>query len=564
MKKNCIIFMFFYFLLSHNVTFGQDEVTSKWQEQILNHIDAETMSETQYLRLLEMLSDLEVSRNDSVRHRRITQDIVLSGKRNPPNSDYLGDEWAEVLRYKMNVSDRWSMGLTLHNDAGEVFHHELPLFDNYSYFMQYKRRNRKIILGDYRVRFGSGLLLNQQFSLGKNMQNIEFRNMGTSVSPHASTDEYNYMQGIAADLRIGRVRLMPFVSMKLIDASIKDGEMTSIKTDGYHRTQKEEQKRNQANVVNAGLHLGMRGDWYEVGANVLYTRFSLPYNRPVRTYNIYYYRGQDLLQGSVEYHLQRYGFELRGETAFDQKLNIASIGQLAHHLGEDWNASLLYRYYSDCYQQLYASAITESTNYQGEQGYMLMIDGEPLPHLSVALMADYFRFSTVQYGFDSPIDGLDLRSQLQYSRKRWDAKLRYKMRLKEDIHHSFDAETSVALTGGLSLRTQLHGKIFSSKKKGGYQTGYAVSEALIWKQDSSPLRAELQGAWYDAGDYQTRLYISESNILYGYSIPMLYGKGWRMSMMASYKIKPCITLDLKGSLQDEKYNLWVQLRLKLL
>ena len=600
MKKSKVIFMFFYFLSTSFMAYGQSDSIFDWQEQILSRIDAEEFSEYSYARLVEMLSDLELSRNDTVFPSRIRQDIIIRGdmclniregfhdvttEKIATNKAYRGDPVNHSVRYKLHVGDRWAFGFVLGKDAGESFRHRFPMYDSYSCYLSYKPDDdnsvlRNITAGNYRLQLGSGLLVNQQFSLGKNIMSEAFMLSGTSFSAHSSTDDYNYMQGVIADIRLKDFRLIPFVSYKQIDAAISNDTITSIPTDGLHRTINEVRKRHTAAVLNTGLHLSYSSDWYELGANLLYTGFSLPYFRTTRAYNIYYYRGKTLLQGSAEYHLRRYGFELRGETAFDQDFNLASINQISHSIGEDWKAGLSYRYYSRKYQSLYASSVSESSSMQGEQGAMFSLQGSPFPHWNASFSIDYFDLLNIPYGYKTPVRGFDLHSLLNYSHRFYDVKLSYRLKSKKAFRHNLDAVITLSPVDGLKLKTQIRTRIYSPQDKGGYSVGYAVAQSLSWNKDGFPLNAEIQGAWFDASDYDTRIYLSEKNILYGFGLPMLYGKGMRGSMTCIYKIRPNFTLDLKYSLFHyldrnhisnglqqiwgaDQYNLWLQLRLKL-
>ena len=595
MRTITVFFTFFCLLSTSFSAFGQQDSISDWQEQVLSLIDADNFSEASYGRLMEMLGDLELNHSDSIFPIRLKQDLILSsnlclntreGFRNASaekiqsNKAYRGDPWHHTVRYKMQYGKTWSAGFVLDKDPGEPFRRGFPSFDSFNGFIAYSpsavqsRRFRiaKAIAGNYRVRLGSGLILNQAFSLGKNVQTETFMMSGTAISPHASSDEYNRMLGAVADLRFGRFSFIPFVSFRPLDAVVKDDTITSIPTDGYHRTLGEENKWHRASVANAGMHLSFSGLWYDIGGNIFYTCFSHTFYRPVRAYNIYYYRGKDLLQGSFDYHLRRFGFELRGETALDHDFNLASVNQVSHSLGEDWKAALSYRYFAPKYQSLYASSISEGSSAQGEQGATLAISGSPFPYWQLLLSADYFRFSNIQYGYDKPFSGVESRFLAQYTRQKWDVRLSYRLKSKQTMSHSLDATIACSIIDGLKLKTQLRAKATS-------EFGYAIAQAINWSREGSPLAADIQGCWFDSPDYSTRLYLSEKNVLYGFAIPMLYGRGIRASATGSYKFGKSVVIELKYSLfhyldRDcissglqmitgaNQSNLWLQVRLR--
>lgn len=603
MNKRILILIFFIALSAFCPIYSQTDSISDWQEQILSRVDVDELSERSYQRLLEMLSALEFERRDSLLYNKVKQNIILRGdaclniregyhlvtaEKIEKNKAYRGDMWNQTVRYSIKTGS-WSGGFTLNKDAGEAYRTPLPLGDSYSAFVTYKPSNPKLntfsvnhaVLGHYHIKLGSGLILNQQFNMGKNLMNDVFMTSGTALSAHSSTDEYNYMQGAAAILRYRNVSIMPFFSFKNIDASLTNDTITSIPTDGYHRTKNEENKRNKSKAMDMGLHASYSSYWFEIGANIILSQFSNDYVRPIRYYNQNYFRGHRLLSGSIDYYARRYGFILRGETAIDQNTNIATISQLQHSLGEDWTVNLQYRYFGQKYQQLYAACSAESSSMQGESGTTLSLFGYPLPHWQVSAMFDYFKFSTPQYGFKDPFSGFESRVQITYSNRKSDIKLSYRLKSKESFRHSLDAVASYSPISWLTLKTQARSKIYSPKDKGGYSIGYAIGQAILFGNEDLPFKCEIQGAWFDAQEYETRLYLSERNILYGFAIPMLYGQGLRGSVTGTYRIRPNISVDLKyaiikyldnrdhissglqqiwGTMQN---NLWIQLRFSL-
>ena len=275
MSKFAIFLMIFYLLFSSSSVYGQQDSISDWQEQVLSLIDADSFSEASYGRFMELLADLELNRGDTIFPVRIRQNIILSsnaclnireGFHNATadkvanGKAYRGDMWSHTVRYKLQYGKKWTAGFVLDKDAGEKFRHQFPSFDSYSGFVSFSPapssqssniRITKAIAGNYRLRLGSGLILNQAFSLGKNVQSEAFMTSGTTISPHSSTDQHNRMQGAVADVRLGSFSIIPFISFRQIDAVVQDDTITSIPTDGYHRTIGEARKRNAASVFNA-------------------------------------------------------------------------------------------------------------------------------------------------------------------------------------------------------------------------------------------------------------------------------------------------------------------------
>lgn len=65
------------------------------------------------------------------------------------------------------------------------------------------------------------------------------------------------------------------------------------------------------------------------------------------------------------------------------------------------------------------------------------------------------------------------------------------------------------------------------------------------KQPKSPIPVF---AYFEHGRYNTRIYAYENNVLYGYSFPALYDRGFRSYLNLNWKPFTLITLYLKAGL----------------
>lgn len=565
---------------------GSEYLWRDWQMQIIEQIDPEQFSETEYSRLMEMIYDLELQNHhrdtmpaDSIFRRRLRprQTLILSadrclnqreGYRNPTqrrwddSKAYLGDPIHETIRYSATLTDRrggaWRAGLTMDKDAGERWSYRPPWSDSYSLYASYAHRRgviRQAVVGHYRLGLGSGLICNQRFSLGKGLASSMFMSHQPSLSVHSGASEGGYMQGAAARLRLGTAwEVLPFVSVRQIDGTLENDTLRSWSEGGYHRTRGEESKRNSSWLTQCGMRTQWMGEWFVVGGSALYSQFRHTYYRPVLRYNADVFRGHQLLQGSVDYEARWMGFHLKGESAVDDGGGWATVHAVQYDLHEQWLLTALYREYSDKYRQLSGNSISESSAMQGERGVTLSAESDVFTHWHLAVNADWFRFSAPQYGIYQPSQGYELSGKAIWNRRRhhheWQGSLHYRMKAKyrnntltdspTDIspyyRHSADGQLRWISPLGLEMKAQAHSRFYSAQNVGGVTCGYSFSQAIGWKRDSSPWMAEVQGTWFHTDDYDTRVYISERNVLYGFGIPMLYGEGIRWSALFRYDI----------------------------
>lgn len=586
-----------------------------WQEQILSQVDMEDLGETAYSELLDELSELVVwsdTLTSGINEGQWRQDIIWSSNRSlspragfmnqdaehqAQNKAYLGDPWHHGLRYKLRKGRHWQAGLSMEKDAGEAWQKQFPTFDSWHAFVRLSDMNLNqlhitdAVVGDYRLKMGCGLLVNQGFSLGKQYLSQQLmRQRSNRISPFASNAEAGYMRGIATDLRLGsHLTLLPYLSVHQIDGTYHADThlLSALQQDGYHRTRTEASHRNAAWQILVGSRLGYQGEWYDVGLHVTYTQLQYDYYRNLLYYNAHYFRGHELTQASVDYTLRVAGAVVKGECAIDDRGALAQLTALQYKWNDSWTSSMVYRYYDSRYRQLHASALSENRELQGEQGLTMNVEGQITRHWQLSGMIDYFYHCQPQFGVKAEqSQGFDASVRALYSRRKGQLSLNYRVKHKgKTFRHTADAILSWQATPGLMLKSQLRARIYNKEEESAISNsfGYALAQSVVWqcaRWSRCPWVLEGQASYFQTDDYDARIYLTERPILYGFGLPMLFGQGLRYSLTGSIKIGPHLHVDLKWALTNyagqssissglqeirgnNQQDLWVQLRLKL-
>ena len=570
---------------------------SPWQEQLLQLVDIEEIGEEAYNELLEELAELELAADTLPHaHHRLKQQIILSSyrclntragfrdqseERQQANKAYLGDPWRQSIRYRLKQGDRWQAGISMEKDPGEAWRSNPPFFDSWHAYLRYQTHKMDAVIGHYRLRMGYGLTMNQSFSLGKQYFSQQVSQRTNRITPFASNAESDYLQGAAFDLRIGQhLSVLPYFSIVQIDGNLsKSQQLTTLYTDGMHRTKTEQSHRHAAWQMVMGTRLGWRASWYEIGLHVLNTQFQYPYQRKEMSHNHNYFRGQSLTQFSTDYQLTAFRNVLRGEFALDDQSGFASITSLQTLWNDNWQTNLLYHYYSNDYHQLHGSSIGENSEMQGEQGLTLNILGTLSKHWQVQAMADWFSFGQPQYQTTTtPKDGYEGILRTIYSRPKITTSLGYKAKSKnESLRHSIDAIITINPNEHIGAKTQLRKRINDNKS---VSQGFAIAQSLSYKSKiykKANINIEAQATYFDTDDYDSRIYINEKNTLYGFGFPMLYGQGLRYNLISQLKLNTNWMIEAKyaltnyanrstisSGLQEIKGNsqseLWLQIR----
>uniref|UniRef100_UPI003F7059AC ComEA family DNA-binding protein n=1 Tax=Dyadobacter sp. TaxID=1914288 RepID=UPI003F7059AC len=181
---------------------------------------------------------------------------------------YTGSPYNAYLRYRNARSGSYSFGFTMDKDAGEAlwqWNAGRHIFgaDFTSFHAQILNRGRwkNLVLGDYQVQAGQGMVLGAGFSLGKGAEVIKTGYRSTlGFKPYTSSGEVNFFRGAAATYAVDRYTTISlFYSKTKRDATVDESNagklVTSLPINGYHRTSSEIEKHNILPEQNVGMHL---------------------------------------------------------------------------------------------------------------------------------------------------------------------------------------------------------------------------------------------------------------------------------------------------------------------
>jgi hypothetical protein len=240
---------------------------------------------------------------------------------------YLGLPFSGVCKYRYSYGRQLQYGLVMEHDLGER-----PVdFLSFHIAVHQLAKINTLILGDYRLKLGRGLLVSSGFSSGKTTSPSALASVPKMLSSHFSCSESAYFRGAAIDLSLSEhLQLLAFASGRKLDAVLEEGSFTSVRSDGLHRTSKELSYRNALRQYSTGAHIGINQSYFQAGANVLYYRFNAFCNPDLKPYSLFYFRGRDNLNFSLDYRFRAGTALFSGECAFDNKFHTAHFHQLQY------------------------------------------------------------------------------------------------------------------------------------------------------------------------------------------------------------------------------------------
>ena len=483
-----------------------------------------------------------------------------------PNRKYVGEDFYHSLKYSFTYRDKIQAGLVGEKDAGEPFWQPnyKKGYDHYGFHFIIRNvgKLKALALGDYRLSFGQGLVLNNDFMMGKAFVTNSIVRQTQMPKRHFSTAENGYFRGAATVVEILNMDLTMFYSNQLIDANLSsDEEITSFKTDGYHRVPLDFTKRNNTREQVMGMNLNYRLNRFQIGVSGLYHIYNKTYNPTLRYYNEDYLRGKQNANFGIDYSYRFSKFNFTGETALSKNGALAHLHALQYSPSSLASFTLLYRDYPSNYQAMYAKAFAEGGGVQNERGLYLGTTFYPLARVTVSMYGDLVKFSKPKYNINDPSSALDLYALVTYNFTRDHLfEVRYKFKRKEkNTKYPDDKSTMVLpyMTNKLRFRyanTLRSGWYFrTTLDLANYQVlyfphefGYMISQN-VGHRGHKKIHGDAFFGLFKSDTYNSRLYSYERNILSTFYMPSFYGEGFRTALSVRCNIRNNLSFSVKAS-----------------
>jgi hypothetical protein len=459
-------------------------------------------------------------------------------------------------RYRFISSEYVSAGLTAEKDPGEAFFSGSNSngFDFYSGHISFKVNKflKNITLGDFVVRSGQGLVIWQGFSMGKSLysQNIAKTNQG--IRPYTSADENLFFRGASATLTAGKMGINLFISSKNMDGNRSCSDtagcyFTSIQTSGYHRTTGEIEDKKSIADLNAGSVVTWRSGNLKLGSTLLYRHFSLPYTPAPQLYNLFNFRGTENLTAGADYLFSKGKYRFFGEAAVSRSGGTAFLQGATAFLHDQLQVSALYRSFDKDYHALWAVPFSEGSTAANEKGFYLGARILPARKVSISAYADMYKSGWIKYTTAAPSHGYEIFAQADFNISR---KLQFYIRYKEEekdkkfrvgqkyenlseqfrksrLHIHYQPREAVI------LKLRLEHVFYHGLKT---EHGFLLFQDVQWVPASLPVHLSARLAWFHTDSYNSRIYAWENDLLYSFSIPALFGEGFRAYLYLKYRI----------------------------
>lgn len=480
---------------------------------------------------------------------------------------YPGSPQRILFRYKYSFKNLLQYGVTGEKDAGEQFFKGAQKygFDFYSahFFVRRLGIIKSLAIGDFTVSMGQGLTQWGSLAFNKGGDPLNIKRQSDVLRPYNSAGEIAFNRGIGITLQKNNWETTAFVSYRKLDANFHvdtlnyEDFVSSLQNTGYHRTASEVADKNAQGQLSFGGNISFSTERFHLGVNGVHYNLEYTIKKPEYLYNAYALSGKIAGNYSIDYSYTYRNIHLFGELATDEDMEKAFINGVLISVDPHVDMSFLYRNISRGYQSLYTNAFTENTFPTNESGFYSGISITPVNSLRIDGYADYFHFPWLKYRVDAPSSGRDYLVQLTYTpNKLVQVYTRFRTGKKPINYNPVGLTLNPLISQPKQyLRTQFSYKLntvftfrsrvelsWFDKKASDAENGFLMFADVMYKPKFKTFSGNIRIQYFETDGYNSRLYAYENDVLYGYSIPVFYSKGFRYYLNFNFDINKNFSL----------------------
>ncbi len=485
---------------------------------------------------------------------------------------YLGSPQRLFFRYRYIYKNLLQLGIVGDKDAGEQFFKNAQNkgFDFYSFHLFARKIGiiQALAIGDFTVNMGQGLIQWQSLAFKKSSDVMGIKRQSAVLRPYNSAGEFNFHRGAGITIRKGKTEATAFVSTRKVSANLaadtvsKEDFVSSFLTSGYHRTAGEIADRNSLRQTTVGGNVKYSSNRCHIAVNSMYYHFSLPVQKRDEPYNLYAINGNKWYNLGIDYSYTHKNIHFFGEAAADKNFHKAFINGVLISVDPRVDLSLLHRNIDKAYQAINGNAFTENTLPNNENGFYTGITIRPTNAWRLDIYGDIYKFPWMKYLVDAPSGGRDYMAQVTYMpNKQVEMYTRYRNESKQGNQadnatvtnylvtlprQNWRMQVSYKINTAIALRNRVE-TIWYDKKSDKSEKGFLTFFDFIYRPLLKPYSGVLRLQYFETDGYNSRLYAYENDVLYSYSIPVFFDKGYRYYLTLNYDVTNKVTIWLRYS-----------------
>lgn len=487
---------------------------------------------------------------------------------------YYGNPDKYYSRMRFTYRNNISIGFTAEKDPGEQFFRGAQKygFDFYAFHAYYNggKYLRTAVIGDYQVQIGQGLNLWTGYAFRKTADVTNIKRTALPIKAYNSSDEARFLRGAATVLGYKKFSLLLFGSYKKMAGRVFSdtlseqdlGLVTSIDLTGMHRTTSEIAKRNSVSEIISGANLKYEKRNFNAGIAAVYQAYDQPYNKTIRPYNQFDFRGTQKVSLSADYNYVWRNINIFGEvSSAGHGGQFALIQGLLLAIDSRATLSAFYRNFSRGYSTFYNNAMSEWSTTQNEEGIYIGLNVKLTDAWRMSSYLDIFQRKWLSSKADAPSFGHEFLYQVNYKpTRKMEVYARYRQQVKQvnssamedgsitqletENQQNFRLNFSYQVTDNIKIASRAEYVRYHTPTRG-LNNGLLLQQDIVFKPKSFPLDVTARFALFDTDSYYSRIYSFEANALYTFSIPSYYYEGTRAYLLLRYSFLKRFDLWLK-------------------
>lgn len=500
---------------------------------------------------------------------------------------YLGSPDRVYTRVRARSGQQVSLNVTFEKDPGEPFRWSPETHTyGYDYFTAHAAlrdagRIRALVLGDFVANFGQGVTLWRSSAFGKGREPVRpVARDGRGIVPYGSVDENRFFRGAAATIALTpRLDVTGFASRRRLDASFLERDtlgtfsegttpegaalIRSLYTTGLHRRLTEIDRKDVLGERAVGGAAEYAAGRVAVGVAGYHSRFGHPIAPGRRSYQRFDFAGRRATMVGAYGSMLLSDLYLFGEVARAPSGAVGGVGGVQAAFGNTAEAVVLARHYGRAFTSLHGYAFGERSGAtQNETGFYAGLKLRPAQRWTVSAYFDQYRFPWLRFAVYHPSGGHEALLVVEHRASRWlsfyvqarsetkeggtrvaDGRGRTLRALAPETRQALRLHGDVTLRRDLRLRARAETTRFlSTQEPDPY--GLLLYQDVRWLPFRW-LQLDVRLAFFDADDYDARVYAFENDLLYTFAVPAFSGRGQRAYVLAKLAPWPRLTLQVK-------------------
>jgi hypothetical protein len=349
------------------------------------------------------------------------------------------------------------------------------------------------------------------------------------------------------------------------DTANHEDFISSFLPSGYHRTARENADKNNITQTAFGGNVVYRTGRWQAGLNGMYYHFSFPVHKRDEPYNLYSIHGKIWYNFSLDYSYTYKNLHVFGEAAADKNFNRAFIHGILVCVDSKVDVSLIQRTISASFQSINGNAFTENTYPSNETGFYCGITVRPGLGWKFDAYGDISKFPWLKYLVDAPGYSNGFLAQITYTPNK-QVELFSSFRSETKQHNQADnlptlqrgnngthflvfkhkknwrTQLSFKANPALTLRSRVELLWYTSDDSRDHiEKGFLSFLDFLYRPMLVPYSMVFRIQYFESDSYDSRLYAFENDVLYSYSIPAFYDKGFRYHLTINYDLNKRIS-----------------------